>query len=41
MSAEKRKEIASKGGKQAHKLGVAHEWDSHTGRLAVKKRFKQ
>lgn len=28
MSKEKQREIASKGGKAAHRAGTAHEWDS-------------
>ena len=28
MTPEKRKEIASKGGRRAQELGVAHRWDS-------------
>jgi hypothetical protein len=28
MSAEKQREIASKGGRAAHEKGTAHEWDS-------------
>ena len=34
MTPEKRKLISSMGGKQAHKDGVAHEWNSTTGAIA-------
>lgn len=34
MSPEKRKEIASKGGKKAHEMGAAHKFDSETARAA-------
>ena len=37
MSAEKQKEIASKGGRAAHVQGVAHEWSSEEARAAGKK----
>lgn len=37
MSPEKRREIASKGGKVAHQMGVAHEWTPAEARLAGKK----
>lgn len=37
MSEEKRKAIASKGGKAAHGLGKAYQWDSDTARAASKK----
>ena len=37
MSAEKLKEIASKGGRAAHEQGVAHEWSSEEARAAGKK----
>lgn len=37
MSEEKRKEIASKGGKAAHKKGKAHKFNSSTGRSAGQK----
>lgn len=36
MSPEKRKEIASKGGKSAHTNGTAFKFNSETGRLAGK-----
>lgn len=37
MSPEKQKQIASEGGRAAHKLGVAHEWNSEEARRAGKK----
>jgi uncharacterized protein len=37
MSAEKQKEIASKGGRAAHQQGVAHEWSTEEARAAGKK----
>lgn len=37
MSEEKRREIASKGGKAAHESGNANEFDSESGREAGKK----
>ncbi|MEK7175913.1 MAG: KGG domain-containing protein [Patescibacteria group bacterium] len=37
MSEEKRKQIASKGGKAAHESGKANEFDSETGREAGRK----
>ena len=37
MDAEKQKEIASKGGRAAHKQGVAHQWNSNEAREAGKK----
>jgi uncharacterized protein len=37
MSPEKQKQIASEGGRAAHKLGVAHEWNSEEARKAGKK----
>jgi len=36
MSAEKQREIASKGGKAAHRSGAAHEWDTEAARRAGK-----
>lgn len=36
MDPEKQKMIASKGGKSAHALGRAHEWDSKSASLAGK-----
>lgn len=37
MSIDKVKQIASMGGKAAHKQGVAHEWNSDTAKIAGKK----
>jgi len=37
MSADKRREIASKGGRTAHELGMAHQWSSAEARAAGKK----
>lgn len=37
MSAEKQREIASKGGKAAHLKGTAHEWNSEEARAAGRK----
>ena len=37
MDPVKRKEIARKGGKQAHKLGKAHTWTSAQARIAGQK----
>lgn len=37
MSPEKRREIASKGGRTAHQVGMAHQWDSDEARAAGKK----
>ncbi len=37
MSAEKQREIASKGGRAAHKKGTAHEWSSDEARVAGRK----
>ncbi|GAC1422029.1 MAG: hypothetical protein NVS1B13_18530 [Flavisolibacter sp.] len=37
MSPEKQKEIASEGGRAAHQLGVAHEWNSEEARQAGRK----
>jgi len=34
LTPERRKEIASKGGKSAHEKGKAYEWNSETARLA-------
>jgi uncharacterized protein len=34
MSPEKRREIASKGGRAAHEQGVAHQWTADEARLA-------
>ena len=37
MSAEKQREIASKGGRAAHAKGTAHEWTSEEARVAGRK----
>ena len=37
MSAEKQREIASKGGRAAHQKGTAHEWNSEEARTAGRK----
>ena len=37
MSPERQKQIAGEGGRAAHKLGVAHEWNSDEARKAGKK----
>lgn len=37
MNPDKQKEIASKGGKAAHKKGTAHEWDAEEAREAGRK----
>jgi uncharacterized protein len=37
MSAEKQREIASKGGRAAHEKGTAHEWSSDEARTAGRK----
>lgn len=37
MSQEKKREIASKGGKSAHVLGTAHEWTSEEAQVAGRK----
>lgn len=37
MDEEKQREIASKGGKEAHRQGVAHEFDSEEARQAGQK----
>jgi len=37
MSADKRREIARKGGRTAHELGMAHQWSSDEARAAGKK----
>jgi general stress protein YciG len=37
MSPERQRQIASEGGRAAHKLGVAHEWNSDEARKAGKK----
>jgi hypothetical protein len=37
MSADKQREIASKGGRAAHMKGTAHEWTSDEARYAGRK----
>ena len=37
LSPERRKEIASLGGRRAHLLGVAHQWDAAEAKAAGKK----
>ena len=37
MDGKRRREIASKGGKAAHALGIAHRWTPEEARLAGKK----
>ena len=37
MSAEKQREIASKGGRAAHEKGTAHEWTADEARAAGRK----
>jgi hypothetical protein len=37
MSAEKQREIASKGGRAAHEKGTAHEWSQDEARAAGRK----
>lgn len=37
MDPEKRRKIASMGGKAAHEKGTAHEWDSEEARRAGRK----
>lgn len=37
MSAEKQKQIASEGGRAAHRQGVAHEWNTEEARRAGRK----
>jgi hypothetical protein len=41
ISSERRKEIASMGGKAAQAKGTAHRFTSETGAAAVKKRSKK
>ncbi len=36
MSPEKIRQIASKGGRAAHAMGTAHEWNSEEARIAGK-----
>lgn len=37
MDPAKQKEIASKGGKAAHAIGAAYEWNAVTGKAAGRK----
>jgi uncharacterized protein len=37
MSPEKQRQIASKGGRAAHAMGTAHEWNSNEARAAGRK----
>jgi general stress protein YciG len=37
MSSEKKREIASKGGKAAHAMGTAHTWTSQEAQAAGRK----
>lgn len=37
LSPDQRKKIAAKGGRAAHALGVAHEWDVEAARAAGRK----
>lgn len=37
MSEERKRKIASMGGKAAHKAGTAHQWDPKSAALAGKK----
>jgi len=37
LSPEKRREIASRGGKKAQEMGVSHKWTSETAKLAGQK----
>jgi hypothetical protein len=37
MSSEKKREIASKGGKAAHAMGTAHKWTSEEAQAAGRK----
>lgn len=41
MDQAKQREIASKGGKEAHRQGVAHEFDSEEARAAGRKGGKE
>jgi hypothetical protein len=40
MTPERRKEIASNGGKAAHKSGYAHKWTPEEAKKASQKRHK-
>jgi uncharacterized protein len=37
MDPQRQREIASQGGKKAHELGKAHQFNSETGRAAAKR----
>lgn len=37
MDREKQRQIASKGGRAAHEMGTAHEWNSNEARQAGRK----
>lgn len=37
LTPEQRRELASKGGKEAHRKGTAHKFDSETAKVAGKK----
>jgi general stress protein YciG len=37
MTPEKKREIASKGGKAAHQMGTAHKWTSEEAQAAGRK----
>lgn len=37
MTPDKRRQIASKGGRTAHELGTAHQWSSDEARAAGRK----
>lgn len=41
MDPLRRREIASMGGKASHEFGLAHEFNSETGRAAVKKMWAE
>lgn len=41
MDPQKLREISKIGGQTAHKLGVAHQWNSATARKAAKKTRKK
>lgn len=41
MSPEKRREIASKGGRTAHALGKAHQWNTESARAAGRRGGKK
>lgn len=37
MTPERRREVASRGGKEAHRKGTAHKWTAETAQLAGRK----